>query len=319
MTPPLAQPYATHHQTHLGMNLYSRIKFQALILLLSVNASLAADPQSSPGLTQLTRAIRLEKFDEAQKHITPELVNKMDQGQYHPLTYAVYTGNNELIEALLKAGADPNVVEHNGKTGLYVAANLANTKGLKLLHQYGAKRPPKTALSPAIAAVYSHSLNTIITLQKLYPGILNNRGESILHIACNRGYNEIAKYLITQDVNLTSHNRSNHTVLHLAAMNPRCTPELMNLLLRAGLNPFERCRGKHFAPRTPLDFAASRGTLDKIKIIIKHTGIDGDTDSIRQSIFIAAAYNHPNIVRYLSNHLGISIDARNHIPTVSRE
>jgi hypothetical protein len=41
----------------------------------------------------------LEKFEEAKKHLTPELVNKMDQGLYHPLTYTAYTVNNDLIES----------------------------------------------------------------------------------------------------------------------------------------------------------------------------------------------------------------------------
>ena len=56
------------------------------------------------GTTPLTKAIRLEKFKEAKKHITPELVNKMDQSQYHPLTYATYT-RNAAIKAFLRFGS----------------------------------------------------------------------------------------------------------------------------------------------------------------------------------------------------------------------
>jgi ankyrin repeat protein len=261
-------------------------------------------------LTPLTRAIRLEKFEEAKKHITPELVNKMDQGQYHPLTYAAYTGNNDLIESLLKAGANPNVVEHNGKTALYVAANLANTEGLRLLHQHGAKRPPKTALSPAVAAVHSSSLASLKTLLELYPDIDLNRAsqkESLLHMACVRGYDDIAKNLITKRVDVTTHDRSHRSALHLATANRECSPELVKILIRGGVSPFERCYGKHFAPRTPIDFAASRGSLDKIKAILNNSQSKSHADAIRNSIFIAAAHNHPHIVQYLSNHLGITL------------
>jgi ankyrin repeat protein len=92
--------------------------------------------------TPLTRAIRLEHFEEARRHITPELVNQPDRGGYHPLAYAVYAGDKRLIEALLEAGADPDAVASNAKTALYVAANLADVEAMKLLHRHGAIRPP---------------------------------------------------------------------------------------------------------------------------------------------------------------------------------
>ena len=92
-------------------------------------------------LTPLTRAIRLEKFEQAKKHITPELVNKMDQGQYHPLTYATYTRNQQLVKALLDGGADPNIIEHDGATALSIAAQLRLPEMIKTLHQAGATYP----------------------------------------------------------------------------------------------------------------------------------------------------------------------------------
>jgi len=216
-----------------------------LISIIFLLSALWINAQTTP----LTKAIRLEKFDDAKKHITPELVNKMDQGQYHPLTYAVYTGNNELIESLLKAGADPNIVEHNGKTALYVAANLANTQGLKLLHKHGAKRPPKTALSPAVAAVHSSSLDSLQTLLELYPDIDLNRGwkkadkyyrtrpVGAVSYAAYHSYNDIALYLLTKNIDVTPTDWEGNNALNWTSGNPRCSVELVRKLLARGLAP----------------------------------------------------------------------------------
>ena len=267
-------------------------------------------------LTPLTEAIRLEKFDEAKTHTSPELVNKMDQGKYHPLTYAAYTGNNELIEALLKAGANPNTVEHNGKTALYVVANLANPKGIKLLHQHGAKLPPKTALSPAVAAIYSSSLDTLKSLLEHYPNADLTRGwerarrvpyryhqlGGPVSYACYYGYNDIALYLLKKHLPFNGTDYFGKGALHHAALNRTGSIELIKALLDAGYSPLKYAKSirRHpndqFTPHTPLALAVIAGNMDRQvrrgKIQLVETAVDEDPLGIETGTHGPVTHQH---------------------------
>ncbi len=211
-----------------------------LLLLTHLNLLAATTP--------LTKAIRMEKFAEAKKHLTPELVNKPDDGLYHPLTYAVYTGNTDLVEALLKAGANPNTVEHNGKTALYVAANLANPHAIRLLHKHGAKYPaPDNAYQPAKAAVIANAPETLQAIFTAYPNINPDLGwekvgqysygksGSPLNHCARHGYNKCGLLLLAKGCNTHAYqyrtnSRPNRGMsvkgkkaLHNAAENPHCS------------------------------------------------------------------------------------------------
>lgn len=261
--------------------------------------------------TPLTKAIRLENFEEAKKHSTPELVNQPDQGKYHPLTYAACTGNNELMEALLKAGADPNVVEHNGKTALYVAANLANVEGIKLLRQHGAKYPPDTARSPVAACVLSGSTECTKTLLEAYPdsdlddgwgmetGFGLSRHPCAISYAAYHGYDEIALLLLGRNVGPAPADQEGRSALHDAAKNPRCSTELVEALVARGLEPV-RCRpGIHVIPTSPLELGAAHGSVEKVKALTARCDPGADRTAINRAAHVAAAYGKAESCRYL--------------------
>ena len=274
-----------------------------------------------PTSTPLTRMIRLEKFDEAKKLITSENVNQPDKGGYHPLSYAAYTANNEIIEALLKAGANPNVVETNGKTALYITANMANVRGIELLHQYKAKLPPKNALSPGVAAVHSSSLDALKALLTNYPDVnlqdgWENRskegkiltdtpGDPIAYAAYN-GYDDIAVYLLAKGIRPIGEDYQKKNALHHAAINPHCSANLVKLLIEYGCSPVGKTNEVgsrslifNFVPRTPIDFAAISGDMDKVKVLALNIDTKKNIDEIQSAAYIAAAYRHDLISQFL--------------------
>ena len=235
--------------------------------------------------TPLTTAIRLERFQEAQKLLTPELVNAKDSGLYHPLTYAVYTGNADFVEALLKAGADPNIVEHNGRTALYVAAILGDADMIRLLEKNGAVIADRGAEnSPLGAAVVAGSLECLSLILELFPDLEVNAGwvprravtyvhQSALNYAVFMGFNKIALLLLEKgasrvipdtyqlekvpldrglyvDVPLGSQN-----ALHYAAANEQCSEELVQALVDAGFpTPYTIGHLQYFAGLSPTMF-----------------------------------------------------------------
>jgi len=282
----------------------------ALFLLLA--STLHADT------TPLTRAIRLENFEEAKKHITPELVNKRDDGSYHPLTYAVYTGNKELVEALLKAGANPNTVEHNGKTALHVAANLAYTEIIVILHQHGALLPTsKNSLAVAQAAIFSSSAETLKTLIRKYPNIDLNKGwrdhnkfykgwfGCAINYSTYNGYGDVALVLLKHGAEVINPLRGNQGALHFAANSKRCSVEVVNALLLVKLDPFKGIiNNSHFQILTPLEFAAARGSLDKVQAMLKGRDINFHKKAISRAALIASAYNNTKVTSHLLQIIG---------------
>lgn len=300
-----------------------------LICLIPLLSILALHAQTTP----LTQAIRLEKFEEAPKYITPELVNKADAGRYHPLTYAVYTSNNELIEALLKAGAKADTVEHNGKTALYVAANFNNVQAIELLAKHGATYPPKdNTYQPAKIAVTENAAKALKALFDAYPDIDLKAGwkkpnryaggislsGGALNFAARYGYNEMGLFLLTKNPNLNAaQSRADNFYcagpdyrgkkpLHNAAENGKCSLEFLNALLKAGCDPLERTPASHLQCRTPLDYAAASGSLQKVKAILTLCDLKNKThrSAISRSTFIASAHKHDKIVSHLLSCLG---------------
>jgi len=278
--------------------------------------------------TPLTKAIRHENFAEAKKHLTQELVNKADRGQYHPLTYAVYTGNNELIEALLKAGANARVVEYNGKTPLFVAANFNNAKAIELLVKYGATYPKKdNPYQPAKIAVIENAPKALKALFKAYPNIdlktgwkkpngypsgMSRSGGALNH-AARYGYDEIAIFLLGKNPNLNAKQSwienfyivgsdfRGKKALHNAAENKKCSVKLVNGLLKAGCDPFEKTPYSHLQCSTPLDYAAAADSIAKLKAMLASCDLKNKNhrSAISRAIFIASANSHKKTTLYL--------------------
>lgn len=120
-----------------------RIPFLALLLLLFHIAAHAADADQS-----LADAIRdgdtagITKAIQQGARVNSDGANT--KPGLPPLTYAILTNRTDTVVALLKAGADPNLVQRNHQP-IFDAAN-ANTQILKLMLEAGANPNIQTAL-----------------------------------------------------------------------------------------------------------------------------------------------------------------------------
>ena len=104
--------------------------------------------------------------------------------------------------------------------------------------------------------------NELVELQKLHKaGLLmnccNKFGESLLHLACRRGYTSIVRYLV-EEVKVNVHIRDDYlrTPLHDACWTVQPEYELVDVLLKAapahmvledarGFTPFDYVRREH--------------------------------------------------------------------------
>lgn len=277
--------------------------------------------------TPLTKAIRLENYADAKKQTKKSLVNLKDAGGYHPLSYAVFTGNDGLVEHLLKAGANPNQVEENKKTPLYVAANLGRPDLVELLHRYGATYPDADEESPIRIAMQCGSIETLALLLKLYPEKDVNDGwpwpkvvwesergnkdlntplyaRSALIHAIVAGMPKMVFFLLSQGVDLNATDSNGRTALHLAAWSPLFDERLVSELLKKGLSPVARSHHHHFGPSTALDFAAMSGSLEKVRAMCGRLKLDQNRKAIRRSALIASAYGNDRVMEFLFAFLG---------------
>jgi len=117
-------------------------KSQALITSMAETVlRLSESEYTAPAITTLiNKGIEIDVMD----------VNKMT-----PLAYAVYNGNTEASETLLKLGADPNKsVTINEITPIMLAVTTSDADSLKLLIKYGAnvKQRSKDGFTPLTIA-----------------------------------------------------------------------------------------------------------------------------------------------------------------------
>ena len=292
-----------------------------------------AGQKNVPAVTALTRAIRLEKIPEAMKLLSKESVNQADAGGYHPLTYAVYTGDVDLVGALLKAGADPNTVEANGKTALYAAADLAHTEIITLLAKGGAKMPTDNALSPFTAAVISGSIGSVKTLLDHFPNIdpnnswrlpggdprVINAPQNAIDYAVMNGYEDIAIYLLGNRDGARSNSRpAAGTALQYAAEDERCSVDLVKRLIETGLDPMGSSTHPGFdhrpgsrpfdgSPGAAIERAAAAGNLEKIKVMLQGQKVREHSRVIQNAAYYAAFHNQKEASQYLFGLLGMKL------------
>jgi ankyrin repeat protein len=81
------------------------------------------------------------------------------EGGITPLFMACTNGNAAIIEALLKAGADPNSLKANGTTALMLAAASGNALAAKILLDRGAKVDAKESVHGQTALMFAAALN----------------------------------------------------------------------------------------------------------------------------------------------------------------
>ncbi len=301
-----------------------------LCLLLAVAGltlpALGQADRAVPATTALTHAIRTEDLAAALRNITPELVNQADLGGYHPLTYAAYTGKPELVEALLKGGADPNLTEPDGTTALFAAAQYEQPEMIRALQRHGAKYPAaEVRRQPAAAAVRAEALASLKVLFELYPGIDPAAGwpwpperrwqvesdqfspyyaRSSLLFATYAGCDGIARELLAHGADPRTASSMRRQPLHFAAGNPRISPELVAGLLSRGADPFADSEALHFSPRTPLDFAAAAGSIEKVRLLTKGQKPREHAAAYRQAAMLAAAAGKRETMDFLFHELG---------------
>jgi ankyrin repeat protein len=156
---------------------------------------------------------------------------------YTALIAAAARDQPDILDILLKAGADPYKMTCGGLTAMHWAAENDASKAIQLLSNYDYKIDiniinPFTGETPTYLAAKNNHLDILKILAKnkanlSYP---NFKDMTPLHIAAKKGHINITQFLLTQKIDLYSQDKNKHTAFFYAITNEHW--KITHLLLR---------------------------------------------------------------------------------------
>lgn len=188
-----------------------------------------------------------------------------------PIHFAVAWGTIEVVEALIKEGADINSKDRFGRSPIcscVMSPNDENKKQAiaKLLIAHGANLNPdaKSGINPLIQASFSNEINTVNLLLSLGADteVRDLTKCTPLHIAASQGHEEVVKKLLLAHANPNSKDGFGYTPLHHAVSEGH--KNIIRVLVQYGadLNAIDS------SGHTPLQMASFNGRPDIVNLIV---------------------------------------------------
>ncbi|MDB6111404.1 MAG: ankyrin repeat-containing protein [Pedosphaera sp.] len=200
----------------------------------------------------------------------------------------------ELMELLIKAGADVNAEDNLGSHALEYAAGAGKLKAIKLLLSHGAKIKSADGKESALAAAIE-SKNAAAALMLLKAGAdprYNDAGGStVLHEAAKAGLAPVVQYLLKKGADANAVNSNGVTPLIGAAQSNRS--DVVDLLLAAGADV-------KAGNNNALICATTRGSVELCGKLL-HAGADVNAEDKwgYDALMAAARCARPELVRFL--------------------
>ena len=217
----------------------------------------------------------VEKVESMLKE-NPLLVNAEDKSGRTPIFMAVIAGNQDMVELLIKNGAQVRVGDSNLRAPIHYAGFMNNINMIKLLLDNGSVIDTR-AIGAATPLIHSS---------------LSDRSE-------------LSRFLIEQGADINIQCNSLTTPLYFAALNNNLG--YLNFLLDNGAD----LDTPDFLNRTPLYVAVRDGYLEIVKSLIEH-GADfliKDSYLNRNLLHLAATHGYVEIAEVLINR-GLDINGK---------
>lgn len=205
---------------------------------------------------------------------------------YHPLINAIRGGHEEMVEALLTDGAEPNVATLAGRNPVELAAALGHAAIAGLLADHGGVPLDRSSLNLAACAGYGFADEvesrweassdqeraTALTMaaqggrlslvHRIAPHVDRGEFQSALYFAAGRGNSEAARALIGLGAEV---NKKTRFGLPLAAAAAQGHTETCAVLLRSGAKPDTASSGDRVPP---LHDALRGGHLEIVQLLL---------------------------------------------------
>ncbi|CAF3746613.1 unnamed protein product [Rotaria sp. Silwood1] len=285
-----------------------------------------ADNLDITGQTALFMATLKDRIDVAKFLIGKGAqVNVQNRYGISPLLLCAESGNRELVQTLIEAGAYANItpqgdlVEKNflaGQTPLFGAAKKGHVEICEYLIQNGAdvNAVTRTGATPLYTATEEGHLDVVMLLLRYGADVNQSPKGQVAHdlqienqtpllIACMKNHEEIIRYLIESGAHVNEvSERGSSPFLTICQHN---NVELARLFIRHGVRHDVEGKNLYDGKINGLIIAAESGSFDIVRLLVE-TGLNvnyqiegtGETAG-RTPLFCACAKGFQDIVKYL--------------------
>jgi len=238
----------------------------------------------------------------------PELANARATGQYAylkftPLHFAAWKGHKDIIQYLIKKGADIHAQDSDGSSPLYWAANFGHEEIVTTLIKNGAEVNSQnnfgiTPLHGAAFKGYTDIVKLFIEKGSEINVKNNYQGRTPLQNAIEAGHSEIVKILLENNADANSKDNFGKNSLFIAAENGYLA--IVKLIIDKGAEINSR---ESLYNRNSLHLASLNGYKEIAELLISK-GIEIDVSDKRKktALYYAAKYGHKSVAELLISH-----------------
>jgi len=239
-------------------------------------------------------------------HYVEDYINLIDKESGDSLLHVAAEKNSvDIIELLIKEGANYSLVNSTGETPLHTSARCGALESLKLLYKYDKdieSRDNDELTCLHDAACY----DKIQTVQFLIENKANieaktSSGETPLMFAVRQGYLNIVNLLLDSNADVAAKNRNNFTSLHIAAKYGHA--KVTDLLIKQGAD-LDSLSASFFPLRsdnqTPLHWAACSGDEETVLTLLRaHAKVNAEDSNNWTPLFVATRFGYEKIMKLL--------------------
>ncbi|XP_065901976.1 CARD- and ANK-domain containing inflammasome adapter protein-like isoform X2 [Dysidea avara] len=194
-------------------------------------------------------------------------VNISNKDQHTPLHTAANRGHAEVVELLIRLGADVSAVEKNQSSPLHIAASYGHVEVVELLIRLGAdvSAVDKNQHTPLHIAAFNGRIEVVELLIRLGANVsaVGKNQWTPLHIATANDGVEVVELLIRLGADISAADKDMNTPLHLAVKKGHLT--VIETLIKSGARVNSIGKDKY----TPLHLAVHNGHLAVVETLIR--------------------------------------------------
>lgn len=264
--------------------------FCTVLIALLPQWALAYKPSPPDGGSPVYEAIKRGDRAEALRLIaTKARINEFSQAGLTPLFQAMWRRDDELVDALLKNGADPHKITRHDRSSLNLAASVGSLSLVKKLHALGVDPDPRDP--PQHSALWNALCNTVPSPSSMphTPGAYASDDERW----------QVVAYLIPL-TNVRTERDPEYRTLHCAAM--RAPARIVAELLKRGapIPPPSRLFG-------PILFQPK--DVDVMRLLVEHGADVHERDQEGRNLLHLSGERNVAIARFLLE-CGVDVNAR---------
>ncbi|KAM3488480.1 hypothetical protein MY3957_008251 [Beauveria namnaoensis] len=225
-------------------------------------------------------------------------VTSRDDDGWTLVDNAARNGHVEMVKLLLENGANATTPGNNGRTPIHSAASNGHEAVARLLAEKGAniEAKDKDSHTPlSYAAFYGHDAMAKLLVEKgAALEATNKNGRTPLFIAALEGHRAVTRVLVEKGANLGAKDEHGDTPLSCAVYNGH--EAVARVLIRNGAN----IEAKNKDGYTPLSWAAYNGHRSVARLLIKKgANVEAKNKDGRTPLLLAAQNGHMAVERLL--------------------